>query len=98
MWRHIDRHPGGEAATGPVSDVLGTAFLGEPEGPKGQRVFRGPRYRRSDWHHPRVFRSTNQYLWRWECRCGASSYSPHFRGQPDAAIAALVHVSSQSAA
>jgi hypothetical protein len=56
-----------------------------------------PRYRYNIWHHPRVFRSSHQTGWAWECGCGSSSHEAHPGSQRAAALAAIAHVHSQAA-
>jgi hypothetical protein len=98
MWEKPFGRPRGEAATSTAVVTLATDAQGEPEGLSRRRPLRGLQNRRGDWHHPKVFRSTQQHQWRWECRCGASSSFAHLHGQRAAAIAALVHVGSQGVA
>jgi hypothetical protein len=95
MWETPVGRPRGEAVTRTAVVILGTGVKGEAESRPRRRARAGGKYRPGDWHHPRVFRSTVDCQWRWECRCGASSCSAHLRGQRAAAVAALVHVGSQ---
>lgn len=95
MWNTPGARLCGDAVTRTAVVILGTSVKGEAESHPRRRALGGNRYLPGDWHHPRVFRSTVEYQWCWECRCGASSCSAHLRGQQAAAIAALVHVGSQ---
>lgn len=95
MWDTPVGRPCGETVTRTALVLLGTGGKGKAESRPRRQALAGGKHRPGDWHHPRVFRSTVDCQWRWECPCGASSCSAHLRGQRAAAMAALVHVGSQ---